>query len=287
MRFFRFDFPLFTDAPNPDAGSGGGSASPSPAPAAPAPASAAPGGSGGGPVAAPAPTSPEFKYAEDRSQWIPPHRLNEVTNRYRQEAESRRDLERRYRALAGLEQPRNQEHDAVRAQFSTVFPELAPLLQHPEQLQQVLKLVQSGQLNEMAGTTEAYWARHAQSISRDLVTKYAASVGVEASTLGARATNRMALQLKAFIEEDQSGQRQYRFEMGDPVLVEECLADMQGLFVEPVRRSTATAAARTVETNRRLPEAGPRGQIPPSAAAAPKSRKDIREAARQFVLSNR
>lgn len=288
-------FPLFHETPTDGgAGGGGGAPSPSPAPAAPAPAAspAAPApGSGAGPAAAPSPTpaAPSFTYGEDRSTWIPPHRLNEVTTRYRQEAEARRDLERRYRALAGLEQPRNTEHDAVRAQFSTVFPELAPLLQHPDQLQRVLALVQSGQLNEIAGTTQAYWARHAQQVSRDLVTRYAASVGVEPSTLGPRATNRMALQLKAFIEEDQTGDRQYRFEMGDPSLVEECLADMQGMFVEPVRRSTATAAARTVEQNRRLPEAGARGAVPPAAAApaGPIDRKARREAARQFVLANR
>lgn len=184
---------------------------------------------------------------------------------------------------------RDPQTEQVRSQFAQVFPELAPLLQNPQALQQVLGLVQSGQLQELTGTTQAYWNRHAQTYARDMVAGYAKAIGVDPSTLSPRAVNRMALQLKAFIEEDPTGERQYRYEMGDPRLMEECLADVNGLFVDPVRRATNTAAARTVENNRRVPDAGPRGPVPAQggAPAQGRNRKDVREAARQFVLANR
>jgi hypothetical protein len=274
----------------PDGSGAGGAGAPAPsAPSTPAtPAQTGAPGAGGGGAAAGAPTTPTgFSYAEDRSQWIPPHRLNEVSTRYRTLAEQNRDLERRYRALAGLEQPRNQQHDAVRQQFGEVFPELAPLLQSPDALGQILELVKSGRLAEMQGTVEAYWGRHAQTTARELVNQFAKSAGVDVASLSPRAHNRMALHLKAFIEEDPSGQRQSRFEMADPSLIEEALADMNGLFIDPVRRSTAAAAARTVEGNRRLPEAGVRGSVPPNAEKPAQTRSEKREAARQYVLANR
>jgi len=275
----------------PDSGAG------AVAPAAPAPApsttpvtsapSGAPGAGDGAPAAGAAPASGGFSYAEDRSQWIPPHRLSEVTTRFRTLAEQNRELDRRVRALTGIEQPRNTQHDAVRQQFAEVFPEMAPLLQDPKALAQVLELAKSGQLDELRGTAEAYWGRHAQTTARELVTQFAKSSGVDVSTLSPRVQNRMALHLKAFIEEDHTGQRQHRFEMADPSIVTECLADMDGMFLDPLRRSTAAAAARNLEQNRRLPEAGVRGAVPPNPERPAQTKAERREAARQFVLSNR
>ena len=196
-------------------------------------------------------------------------------------------MERRYRALAGLEEPRNEQHEAIRNQFSQLFPELAPVLKDPRALGDLLELARSGQLQEMRGTTDAYWQRHAQNTARELVTAYAKAIGVDATSLPPKAHQRMALQLKSFIEEDATGERQTRFEMGDPQLVQDCLDDMQGLFVEPVRRSQTQLAARTIEQNRRLPDSGPRGQVPPGGPPAQRTRKETSQAARQFVLNNR
>jgi len=295
MRFPRFS--TFFDVPDAGAGAGAppsASSAPDPAPVAPAagapsaPASVS--GSGGAAPGAGAPSS-QFVYPEDRSKWIPPHRLDEVQSRYRALEGRYRSLDDRIRILMGYDENarRDPRMEQVRSQFAEVFPELAPLLQNPQALQQVLALAQSGGLQEIQGTTQAYWNRHAQTLARDMVAGYAKSVGVDPSTLNPRAVQRMALHLKTFIEEDPTGERQYRYEMGDPRLVEEALADVAGLFVDPVRRATNTAAARTVENNRRVPDAGPRGPVPAQggAPAQGRSRKDVREAARQFVLANR
>lgn len=297
MRFPRFSF--YFDVP--DAGAGAG-APPPPSPPAPSSAPVAP--AGGVPAAAPvsgaggpaagagagAPAS-AFTYPEDRSKWIPPYRLDEANRRYQALEGRYRSLDDRIRILMGYdaEAQRDPRLEAVRTQFAQVFPELGPLLQNPQALARVIQLASSGQFDEMSGTTAAYWQRHAQNFSRDIVEAYAKSVGVEANSLGPRALNRIAAQLKAYIEEDRTGERQERYEMGDPTLRDEFVADLTGLFTDPVRRSTNTAAARTVENNRRVPDAGPRGAVPAQAGggAKPKTRAEIREAARQYVLANR
>jgi hypothetical protein len=302
-----FSLPLYLNQPGEGFGGGapaGGGAgapagSPPAAPAGGAPPAAAGGGapasgSGGG-AGAPGGTpagggATQYSYQEDRSQWIPPHRLNEVNQRYQALHGRFQEQERRVRALLGVDEAsrRDPQTDAIRQQFFQVMPELAPLAQNPQQLNQLLQLVQSGQLNEILGTMQSYWGRHAQTTARDLVSQYAKAINVDPSTIPPRAVQRMAMHLKSFIEEDQTGERQMRFEHGDPRLVEECLADVQGLFVEPVRRSTNVGAAQNVERNRQLPNQGPRGAVPPQGGGQqPRSRAETREAARQFVLNNK
>lgn len=151
----------------------------------------------------------------------------------------------------------------------------------------LLEFVQSGGLQDVVGTTRSYWGSRANQAGREVIGQYATAIGVDPKTLPPRAIARMASNIRFFIEEDRTGERQQRFEMGDPSFIDECVQDMLGLYVEPVRRATATAGARNLEQNRRLPAQGGPAGAPGPQAGQPQTRQQKREAARQFVLSNR
>jgi len=267
--------------------SGGGPAgapdpspSPAPAPAAPAPSGGGAPGSSGTPGG---PASPAFSYPEDRGDWIPPHRFKE----HRQQLER---LQRQYdiaqarvRSLAGLEPEtrRDPAQEQLRNAFSEVMPELK-LLSNPN-LQKVLELAESGQLDQVLGLERAYWGRQAHSYGRQLVDTYAKAIEVDAKTLPPTTMRRMATLFQQFVGEDPTGERVARYENEDPELLSEFVKDMTGVFIEPQRRAAVTAAAATVEGNRRLPQQGPRGGVPPPTPAPKLGAKERREAAREFV----
>jgi hypothetical protein len=78
----------------------------------------------------------EFRYKEDRSNWIPPHRLTEESTKRQtleqQLAQHKADLEReqkRVRALSGLEPKAEGEQEAeeLREAFKRIRPDLAKL----------------------------------------------------------------------------------------------------------------------------------------------------------------
>lgn len=287
---FRFQF-LFDNPADGGAGGGapasGGSGGGTP-PAAPAQGGGAP--AGGTPAAA-APTgggTSAFTYPEDRSRWVPPYRLEEQNRRYQELERRYGGLEGRVRALMGLEQPQDPRGAEIRAALMQVMPELGMLLdpRNGSQLQRVLELAQSGQLDNLLSSDSAGWSRHAFQMTNSAVDAYAKAVGVPADKLPQRALTKLASELKGFIEEDGSGQRLQRYEAGDPRLIGEFIEDLTGFFIAPVRQAQTQLGAQLADRNRRLPSAGPKGGVPPQGGAQKKSREEISAAARQFVLEN-
>jgi hypothetical protein len=296
---FRLGFPFrkyFNTAPDgaaagaaaPAAGAPGSTTPPVQPAAAGTPGGGAPAGTEGQPGQQPA---NRYSYSEDRSSWIPPHRLEEVRRgeqqRY-QALETRfNDLDGRMRRFFDVPQQQDPRHAELRRSFAEIMPELAPFLDPRNQphLRGLLELLQSGQLEELRATGSSYWNRHANTFARDAATAFAKEVGVEVKDLPAHTVNRMALHLQAFIQEDRSGQRYQRYEYGDPALIEEWLADMKSMFVTPMRTRMASQGAATAERNRRLPQGGQRGAMPPGGGQPPARLrgKDLMQAARRYA----
>lgn len=263
------------------AGAGGSSAVATPpvtsAPgAAPAPASGAPGSS-----ATPAPPPSEFKYSEDRSKWInpndptspylPKHRVDEIVARERQQREL---LEGKVRALMGIDAPEDPRKQALREALLEVMPELQDL----------------GQLRETAGqgssVERAYWARIGNENGRAALAGLAKAMNRDVKDFPPNALPRIKRELLGFIREDETGRRGRRYEDGDPTLIDEFVQDVTGFWVAPTRQAVVQANAQNVERNRRLPQTGPAGGVPPAegAPAAPKSAKEVHESGRQRFL---
>jgi hypothetical protein len=262
------------------------SSSPAPAPA----PSGAPSGAGTPPATATpgGPAAPTFNFPEDRKDWIPPYRYNQAAERARQLEVALETERQRVRALAGFGdegrggRPRfSPEEQRVAEAIGKLLPG-SELLARPE-LQQLVELMQSGQLQEALGLVGSYWGRHAQSYGRQLVDTYAKAIGADPKSLPPNAMRRLAGVFQQYIAEDRTGERTSRYENEDPALLSEFAAELTGIFIEPVRRSATTAAATTVETNRRLPQQGPRGGIPPGEPPKKLRGQDLRTAARDFV----
>jgi len=170
-----------------------------------------------------------------------------------------------------------------------MFPGLRHLDSNPQALEQVLRMAQTGQFDEIRSTAGAYWQRHATNLAQTAAEKFATAVGSTPDKLPANFTRQMAGMMMRFIEEDTTGVRAQRFEAGDPKLIDEVVADAQAMWVNPFRVAQNNDAARTVERNRGLPQRGPAGAPGPQAGGPggqKKSREEIRAGARAFVRAN-
>lgn len=193
----------------------------------------------------------------------------------------------------GLEQPpaqRSPEHEQIRSMIlQNIVPELAPLLQHPEALTQVLELARSGRLQEFGQTGDAFWHRHALDTARGAAQKFATAAGITADKLPKGFEQRIAQQMMSFIQADRTGQRYQRYEGGDPTLVDEFVTELQEVWLNPFRVAANNDTARNLQQNRGLPQRGASGAVPPNGGngAPPKrTRDEIRAGARDFVRRN-
>lgn len=277
-----------------DGGAGGGAPlGGDPAPAAAGTPSPAPGGVGTGTVTPDPNGTPaqRFAYAEDRSNWIPPHRWNQAGERYRALVEERdrlmqgmTNMNQRVRALMGVAEPEDPRAAQIKEQMTKLFPGLAKFIENP---QLVDTLMQGGGQRGDSAFETAYWDRHSSEVVSDALTQYAKAANIDPSRLGATATSQMARQISSFIAADPTGQRLAAYERKDPRFTQELIADLTGFFVAPLRQTTNVQNAQQVEQARRLPSMrGPSG--PPPSAAGGHARlkgKQLHEAARQAILA--
>lgn len=238
------------------------------------------GGAGGGD-----PNRPTYQYAEDRSQWVPPHRLREVTQRLQTMESALSNYQQRVRALMGVAEPENPRVVELKNAMKEMFPGLAPFIDNPKLHEQLM----NGQFNGREGFDgfqNAYWNRHALETVNEAITEYAKAAGIDASKLGDGAVRQMARQIQSFIGNDP--ERRAAYESRDPSFMRAFIADLTGFFVNPFRQQTTVTGARHIEQNRGLPST--RGaNIPPSGANGgdpqrPKG-KALHEAARQALLA--
>lgn len=232
-----------------------------------------------------------FSFKEDRSDWIPRNRLNEVSGKFT-EAEKRAlkaeaDLEserKRTRALAGLEpeDPKAKDTEEIKAALLGMFPGLSAIQNlTPDQLQEVMEAAQTAR-----NSSQSSWARHAATMLNDLESDVAQQIGAVDGKL--TPTQKRNLQRSYREEAQQSvierqaamkrGERETletlpsdndflaRHEAGDKTLLKEFAKAFLGDWFEPARRSVTAQQAR--RSMRPVPRGERSRQIP--AAGAPK-----------------
>lgn len=248
----------------------------------------------------------QYTYTEDRSDWIPRHRLNETSGKLTaaeqraQAAETALEAERkRVAALAGVtpQDPKQQQTDEVRAAMLEMFPQLKSLEGlTQEQLGQVFEAAQAARQAASAG-----WERHALGMFNNLDAEAAKSLGTEKLTPTQQKGLRRAYREEAAqcVEDRkvamQRGERQTletiatdndfvaRHERGDATLVTEFVKAFLADWLEPARRSVQAAQER--RTFRPVPRGERTRQLP--AEGAQKVNLNNKEEFKKALLSAR
>jgi hypothetical protein len=229
-----------------------------------------------------------YNYKEDRSDWIPRHRLNETSGKLTAAEKERETLKaeleserKRVQALAGVtpKDPKEQQTTEIKEALYSMFPQLKTLENlTSDQLEQVFEAA-----NAARSTAAAAWQRHATGMLSDLNGEAAKVLGTETLT----ATQQRNLQ-NAYREEAAAavrdrqlamkrGERETletlpsdtdfvaRHERGDKGLIKEFVKTFLNDWFEPARRSVNAAQERR---NMRPVPRGERARILPAAGAA-------------------
>lgn len=221
----------------------------------------------------------EFRYKEDRSDWMPRHRYNEAAQKSRQLEEQNQDLNRRLTIALGGEptDPNAQKQEQLRTALFQMFPQLKRLSDlSDEQLEEVLATPQHVSASRQAEAQQ--WQRHGQAQIDSIATKVAEAIGSE--SLDDDQKGDLRISLKAWLETrvrtelaqaadrygDDAVQRDerrfsptlQRYEGGDAKLLDEFVTRYTKNWVEPARRS---ATARTSNRTRPVPDSSGRSAV--------------------------
>lgn len=214
-----------------------------------------------------APAAAPTAAPEDRSNWVPPHRLREtreaaVREAQRQFAEQSaqatarvEQLERQLQALVGVTPKQHTEADAIRNQFGQMFPGLSQLEQRAQDLMQLVE-----RAGEFDSQNTHYWDSHGRQTMNRLYSVASENMGVQLTDDAKRNLH------ASFVGYVQSSPEAYERYLNDPSLVEDFWKAFSSSFIDPVRRTaTATVAGRAPMA---LPRDVPGGV--PAPAQAPK-----------------
>lgn len=210
-----------------------------------------------------------FSYNEDRSDWVPRHRLNDTTTKFEKKIEELTSqitgIKTGMGKALGFEQasPEAARQAEIKAALLEVFPNLKSLeTLSEERIQQLIEAAEGAR-----STTQAQWERHATQMLTTLESEVAKTLGSDKLTptqqknlrrayreeardcLNAR--ERAARTGEAY---DASNDFLARHERGDQTLLKEFAKDYLNDWFEPARRRA------TAEVTRRVNRPIPRGE---------------------------
>ena len=216
--------------------------------------------------------------------WVPSYRIREAreaaVRQAQQEFAQREATIRaesdRYRqqlhSLVGVTPPADPEVEAIRQQFSKVYPGLSKLEQSSEQLMKLQERID--QLEYLAGH---YWDNYGNTSTERLFSLAAEHFGAPLSEEGKRALH------TAFVGHVQSNPEMAQRYASDPRLVEEFVKWFASSVIDPIRRTAG--AAVTGRAPQALPQDTPGGA--PRATPAPRfANLDERAAATWTTFKN-
>jgi hypothetical protein len=208
-----------------------------------------------------------YSYKEDRTDWVPRHRLNESTSgktkaeQERDAARTELELERkRVAALSGVtpQDPKAAEQGAIRDAILQLVPEIGLLKgMTREQLQEILDAAQTARQS-----SQATWERHANTMLNDLDGEAAKSLGADKLTPTQQGRIRGAYREEAMqalqVRRDavEAGERRSmetvasdndfvaRHERGDKTLIKDFVKGFLDDFYEPARKQVTAQQAR-------------------------------------------
>lgn len=219
-----------------------------------------------------------FTYKEDRSDWVPRHRLNEVSTKTQELKTQLEDAQRRLTIALGGQpsDPQTQKAEQVREAFFNlpgmgIFRKLANLTE--DQLEAIFQVP-----SQVATTRDAefrQWQRHGNQQLDVIAQKVSDAIGSDgldddqksdlrenfSSWLRTRTRTELRTAVDRYGEEAVAqDERRFsetvrRYEDGDPKLLDEFVTRYTKNWVEPARR---TATARTATRTRPTPDSSGR-----------------------------
>jgi hypothetical protein len=170
-------------------------------------------------------------------------------------------MENQLRALVGAAPPANPEVDAVRQQFSQLYPGLTKMEDRAEQLLSVLE-----RAGDLESQTNHYWQSYGRQTMSRLFEKATESYGAPLSDEGKR---QLHAAFTGYVSSSPELTARYA---NDPSLVDEFWNSFTSSFVTPARRVTA---ANTIErTGTPLPHDAPGGSPQVTPVAKPGTMDD-------------
>lgn len=218
-----------------------------------------------------------FTSKEDRSTWIPPHRLSE-TSKKAQEAEARAtaleaDLEKerkRVRAAMGIDTPNPEEAEAeqVKAVILKMFPQLGKL--DDATIEKVLAAANNAE--GLGAAQQHVYQQHADQMLGALESEVSTAIGADLTPSQQKSLTRLyRLEAEACLRErkenpahDASNDFLARHLKGDKTLVAEFAKAFVADWFEPAKRAVTSQSFGRV--TRKVP-VGRGGQPPVSGAA--------------------
>lgn len=217
-------------------------------------------------------TPTRYTYDEDRSRWIPPHRLNEVSQRYQTAEQKLKQYEsdlaerdRKIAALAGVATPDQdaQREEQVREAFVKMFPQFKYFLDlSEEQMQQLTQLPQH--VERTREQEQRQWQHFGVKQVGYISERVAESIGAEKLDAEQQDDLRVSfkewLSTKAQSEIETVGQSKTldRYEGGDQSLLDEFVQRYTKNWLTPAQRRTA---AQTTQRTRPVVATAGRGQV--------------------------
>lgn len=213
-----------------------------------------------------------YTYQEDRSKWIPPHRLTETSRRAQELEQQLQQANDRIRALAGVEptDPQSQKAEQIREAFFNLpgMQRFKKLLDLPDEDFEALLTAP----NAVQRTTQAearQWERHGDAQVAGVSERVAEVIGADSLDADQQADLRVAFSawLRAAVKADvdkfgledvAESQTLRRYESGDPKLLDEFVARYTKNWLKPGQRQ---AAAQTATRTRPVPNSAGRSQV--------------------------
>lgn len=221
--------------------------------------------------------------SEDRSNWVPPYRLRETTERYSQQLAAERAryqaeteaLNRKLQILAGVTPPENPQIDEVKNQFRQVFPDLDYIGSQKAAIEELIALK-----DELRSSMQAQWESHNRNATDRL---YKAAEQTYGQPLSDDAKRTLGASFIGYLQSNPDAYQRYQY---DPGVAEEFWKAFSDRFVSPARRNA------TVDTTGRIPQGlpqdSPSGGIQPSQAPKPQTQDErLRQALDVYKANSR
>lgn len=203
-----------------------------------------------------------YTYQEDRSKWIPPHRLNEETTKRQTLEQQIAERDRKiaaYRAEAGIAGPADAESEkkeAVRKAFFAMFPDLTE-----EKMRE-----RDASVSHAKAAEQREWARHGKQQMSTIYTQVAEALGAESLSDDQKSDLQDGfkswLSITCQKELQASGGAESAtltaYEDGDPKVLAAFVKRHTESWVEPARRKVT---AQTLGRTRPVPDSTGRSQV--------------------------
>lgn len=202
--------------------------------------------------------------------YVPSYRLREARDAAAREAQTRYDqqqqqyqqeiaqLRSQVQALVGVkpQSSSNPEVDAIRQQFSQVFPELSRLAERARDLEALME--RAGDLDSQ---TNHYWTQYGRNTVDRLFDHASKSMGAPLTDEGKRALH------SAFVGFVQSSPEMTERYANDPTIVDDFWKDFTSSFIDPVRRGASAQTMQRANASANIPQDTPGGA--PRSTPAP------------------